>query len=112
MYNAVHNYTVRVIVSVCIDRERNRRSVRSKKKFKIGKFNQGLLTNIVYFSVCCLWFQIAMESEIRDVFRHCIQFPVPISASVIADELLDTANEKRCITVLTSKFNLQLIYGL
>ncbi|XP_073765932.1 S9 family peptidase isoform X4 [Danio rerio] len=42
-----------------------------------------------------------MESEIRDVFRHCMRFPVPISASVIADELLDTANKKRCITVLT-----------
>ncbi|XP_051509515.1 S9 family peptidase isoform X2 [Myxocyprinus asiaticus] len=45
--------------------------------------------------------KIAMESEIRDVFRHCIRFPIPISASVVADEQVDTANEKRCITVLT-----------
>ncbi len=45
-----------------------------------------------------------MESEIRDVFRHCISFPVPISASVVADELVDTANEKRCITTLTRKY--------
>ncbi|KAK2898631.1 hypothetical protein Q8A67_010049 [Cirrhinus molitorella] len=45
--------------------------------------------------------KIAMESEIRDVFRHCLRFPVPISASVVADEPLDTANEKRCVTVLT-----------
>ncbi|XP_058640130.1 S9 family peptidase isoform X2 [Onychostoma macrolepis] len=45
--------------------------------------------------------KIAMESEIRDLFRHCIRFPVPISASVVADELVDTANEKRCITILT-----------
>ncbi|XP_051526045.1 acylamino-acid-releasing enzyme-like isoform X2 [Myxocyprinus asiaticus] len=45
--------------------------------------------------------KIAMESEIRDVFRHCIRFPNPISASVIADEPVDTANEKRCITILT-----------
>ncbi|XP_043102724.1 S9 family peptidase isoform X2 [Puntigrus tetrazona] len=44
--------------------------------------------------------KIAMESEIRDVFRHCVRFPVPVSASVVADELVDTANEKRCITVL------------
>ncbi|XP_067251159.1 S9 family peptidase isoform X2 [Chanodichthys erythropterus] len=43
---------------------------------------------------------IAMESVIRDVFRHCIRFPVPISASVVADELVDTASDKRCITVL------------
>uniref|UniRef100_A0A8C2E420 acylaminoacyl-peptidase n=1 Tax=Cyprinus carpio TaxID=7962 RepID=A0A8C2E420_CYPCA len=42
-----------------------------------------------------------MESEIRDVFRHCIRFPVPISASVIADELVDSVSETRCITVLT-----------
>uniref|UniRef100_A0A672KA15 Uncharacterized LOC107556470 n=1 Tax=Sinocyclocheilus grahami TaxID=75366 RepID=A0A672KA15_SINGR len=41
-----------------------------------------------------------MESEIRDVFRHCIRFPVPIFASVVADELVDTANEKHCITIL------------
>ncbi|XP_042585740.1 S9 family peptidase isoform X2 [Cyprinus carpio] len=45
--------------------------------------------------------KIAMESEIRAVFRHCISFPVPISASVVADELVDTANEKHCITILT-----------
>ncbi|XP_048065955.1 S9 family peptidase isoform X1 [Megalobrama amblycephala] len=44
--------------------------------------------------------KIAMESVIRDVFRHCIRFPVPISASVVADELVDTASDKRCITVL------------
>ncbi len=52
----------------------------------------------------CLWSQIAMESEIRDVFRHCISFPVPISASVVSDELVDTANEKRCITILARKY--------
>lgn len=46
-----------------------------------------------------------MESEIRDVFRHCLRFPVPISASVVADEPVDTANEKRCVTVLTRKFS-------
>uniref|UniRef100_A0A8C2HCX9 acylaminoacyl-peptidase n=1 Tax=Cyprinus carpio TaxID=7962 RepID=A0A8C2HCX9_CYPCA len=45
--------------------------------------------------------KITMESEIRDVFRHCIRFPVPISASVIADELVDSVSETRCITVLT-----------
>lgn len=45
-----------------------------------------------------------MESEIRAVFRHCISFPVPISASVVADELVDTANEKHCITILTRKY--------
>ncbi|XP_067269773.1 S9 family peptidase isoform X3 [Pseudorasbora parva] len=44
---------------------------------------------------------IAMESVTRDVFRHCIRFPVPISASVVSDELLDTASNKRCMTVLT-----------
>lgn len=53
----------------------------------------------------CLWLQIAMESEIRDVFRHCIRFPVPISASVVSDEPVDTAGEKRCITVLTRESN-------
>ncbi|XP_067269774.1 S9 family peptidase isoform X4 [Pseudorasbora parva] len=42
-----------------------------------------------------------MESVTRDVFRHCIRFPVPISASVVSDELLDTASNKRCMTVLT-----------
>ncbi|XP_026126571.1 acylamino-acid-releasing enzyme [Carassius auratus] len=45
--------------------------------------------------------KIAMESEIRAVFRHCISFPVPTSASVVADELVDTASEKRCVTILT-----------
>ncbi|XP_051950569.1 S9 family peptidase isoform X2 [Xyrauchen texanus] len=45
--------------------------------------------------------KIAMESEIRDVFRHCIGFPIPISASVVGDQQVDTSNEKRCITVLT-----------
>ncbi|KAI7797608.1 putative acylamino-acid-releasing enzyme, partial [Triplophysa rosa] len=45
--------------------------------------------------------KIAMENEIRDVFRHCIRFPVPINASVVSDEPVDTAGEKRCITVLT-----------
>ncbi|XP_065103189.1 acylamino-acid-releasing enzyme isoform X2 [Paramisgurnus dabryanus] len=45
--------------------------------------------------------KIAMESEIRDVFRHCIKFPVPISASLVTDDLLDSTSEKRCITILT-----------
>ncbi|XDV48979.1 hypothetical protein PO909_018321 [Leuciscus waleckii] len=44
--------------------------------------------------------KVAMESTIRDVFRHCIRFPVPISASVVTEELVDTATDKRCITVL------------
>ncbi|XP_039534603.1 S9 family peptidase isoform X1 [Pimephales promelas] len=44
--------------------------------------------------------KVAMESTIRDVFRHCIRFPVPISASVVTEELMDTATDKRCITVL------------
>ncbi|KAK7135760.1 hypothetical protein R3I94_014437 [Phoxinus phoxinus] len=43
---------------------------------------------------------VAMESMIRDMFRHCIRFPVPISASVVTEELVDTATDKRCITVL------------
>lgn len=46
-----------------------------------------------------------MESEIRDVFRHCIRFPVPVSTSVVSDDPVDTAGEKRCITVLTRESN-------
>ncbi|XP_077080050.1 acylamino-acid-releasing enzyme isoform X3 [Siphateles boraxobius] len=44
--------------------------------------------------------KVAMESMIRDVFRHCIRFPVPISACVVTEEPVDTATDKRCITVL------------
>ncbi|ROL49160.1 Acylamino-acid-releasing enzyme [Anabarilius grahami] len=55
---------------------------------------------------------IAMESVIRDVFRHCIRFPVPISASVVADELMDTASDKRCITVLARWSQCDLERGL
>lgn len=63
---------------------------------------------VVDWLLICLWFQIAMESVIRDVFRHCIRFPVPISASVVADELVDTASDKRCITVLAREFSGEL----
>jgi len=62
-------------------------------------------------SLMCLWFQVAMESTIRDVFRHCIRFPVPISASVVTEELMDTATDKRCITVLAREFSGEFCWG-